>query len=170
MPQDRGPRVNERITIRQVMLIDAEGKNLGIVPTEQALRMAQEAGLDLVEVADRARPPVCKIMDFGKYKYEQAKKAHESRVKQHKSKLKTLRLRPKTDPHILDIRVTAAREYLLRGDKVAVMIQFKGRELSHPEMGQAHCSEFAKRLEDVARIEQFPRLEGKRMTMLLGRK
>jgi translation initiation factor IF-3 len=170
MPQDRGPRVNERITIRQVMLIDAEGKNLGIVATEQALRMAQEAGLDLVEVADRARPPVCKIMDFGKYKYEQAKKAHESRVKQHKSKLKTLRLRPKTDPHILDIRVTAAREYLLRGDKVAVMIQFKGRELSHPEMGQAHCSEFAKRLEDVARIEQFPRLEGKRMTMLLGKK
>ncbi len=170
MPQDRGPRVNERITIRQVMLIDAEGKNLGVVPTDQALRMAQEAGLDLVEVADRARPPVCKIMDYGKFKYEQAKKAHDSRSKQHRSKLKTLRMRPKTDSHILEIRVAAAREYLVRGDKVAVMIQFRGRELAHPEMGHAHCLEFAKRLEDIARVEQTPRLEGKRMTMLLGKK
>jgi translation initiation factor IF-3 len=170
MPQERGPRINERITIRQVRLIDHEGKQVGVVATEEALRMAQEAGLDLVEVADKVRPPVCKIMDYGKFKYEQAKKAHESRVKQHRSKLKTVRLRPKTDPHMLEIRVTSAREFLVRGDKVQVMILFRGREIAHAEMGMAQCMEVAKRLEDIARVEQSPRMEGRRMAMLLTKK
>ena len=163
MPRDMGPRVNERITIRQVMLIDAEGKKVGVVDTPRAMDMAREAGLDLVEVADNARPPVCKIMDYGKYKYEQSKK-------QHQSKLKTVRLRPKTDPHMLEIRVEKARQFLERGDKVQLMILFRGREMAHQEMGMRHCKEVAKRLEDVARVEQEPRMEGRRMTMLMSRK
>jgi translation initiation factor IF-3 len=153
-----GPRINERIRIREVRLVDEEGKQVGIVPTEQALQMAQEKGLDLVEVAPNVRPPVCKIMDFGKYKYEQNKKAHESSRKQHKTKLKTLRMRPKIDQ---------AREFLERGDKVLVMIQFRGREMAHQEIGVAQCHEFAKRLEDICRVEQSPRTEGRRMSMLL---
>jgi translation initiation factor IF-3 len=165
-----GPRINERIRIREVRLIDHEGKQVGVVPTEQALQMAIEANLDLVEVAPNVRPPVCKIMDFGKYKYEQNKKAHESKVKQHKTKLKTVRLRPKTDPHMLEIRVAMARDFLTRGDKVQIMIMFRGREMAHQDQGIAHCTEVAKRLEDVAKVEQMPRTEGKRMVMLLTHK
>jgi translation initiation factor IF-3 len=151
-------------------LIDAEGKQVGIVPTEQALQMAQEASLDLVEVSSNARPPVCKIMDFGKYKYEQNKKAHESKAKQHRSKLKTIRLRPKTDPRMLEIRVAHAREFLERGDKVQVTILFRGREIAHQDIALRHCNEVGKRLEDIARVEQHPRMEGRRMHMLLSRK
>ena len=165
-----GPRVNDRITIRQVQVIDADGKNIGVVPTERALEMARAADLDLVEVAANVRPPVCRIMDYGKYKYEQSKKAHESRQKQHRSKLKTVRLRPKTDPHMIDIRVEKAREFLERGDKVQIMILFRGREMAHQELGIEHCKEVARRLEDVARVEQHPRMEGRRMTMLMSRK
>jgi len=165
-----GPRINERIRIREVRLVDEEGKQVGVVPTEQALQMAQEKGLDLVEVAPNVRPPVCKIMDFGKYKYEQNKKAHDSTKKQHKTKLKTVRLRPKTDPHMTDIRVAQAREFLERGDKVQVMIMFRGREMAHQDIGVAHCHEVAKRLEDIAKVEQSPRTEGRRMSMLLTHK
>ncbi len=165
-----GPRINERIRIREVRLVDEEGKQVGVVPTEQALQMAQEKGLDLVEVAPTPCPPVCKIMDFGKYKYEQNKKAHDSTKKQHKTKLKTVRLRPKTDPHMTDIRVAQAREFLERGDKVQVMIMFRGREMAHQDIGVAHCHEVAKRLEDIAKVEQSPRTEGRRMSMLLTHK
>ncbi len=165
-----GPRINERIRVREVRLVDDEGKQVGVVPTEQALTMAQEKGLDLVEVAPNVRPPVCKIMDFGKYKYEQNKKAHESKVKQHKTKLKTVRLRPKTDPHILELRVNQSRDFLVRGDKVQVMILFRGREMAHQDIGVAQCHEVAKRLEDIAKVEQSPRTEGRRMTMLLTHK
>jgi translation initiation factor IF-3 len=170
MPPERGPRVNERITIRQVQCIDETGKNIGVVPTERARALAEEAGLDLVEVAPNARPPVTRIMDYGKYKYEQSKKAHDSKAKQHRSKLKTIRMRPKTDPHIFEIRVAKAREFLERGDKVQVMILFKGREMAHLEMGQKHCEDMAKALEDIARVEQWPRMEGKRMSMLMSKK
>ena len=170
MPRDMGPRVNERITIRQVTLIDAEGTRVGVVDTSQALEMAKEANLDLVEVAPNSRPPLARIMDYGKYKYEKSKKAHESRQKQHSSKLKTVRLRPKTDPHMLQIRVNKAREFLERGDKVLLMILFRGREMAHQELGIEHCKEVARRLEDVAKVEQHPRMEGRRMTMLMSRK
>ena len=132
--------------------------------------MAHEAGLDLVEVSPTARPPVCKIMDFGKYKYEQNKKAHESKLKQHRSKLKTIRLRPKTDPHMRQIFVEHAREFLSRGDKVQITIMFRGREITHQDLGIRQCMEVGKALEDIARIEQNPRMEGKRMHMVLARK
>ncbi len=165
-----GPRINERIRIREVRLIDAEGKQVGVVPTEQALQMSIEAGLDLVEVAPNMRPPVCKIMDFGKYKYEQNKKAHESHVKQHKTKLKTVRMRPKTDPHMIEIRVAQAREFLERGDKVQIMVLFRGREMAHQDISVQQCFEVAKRLDDICKVEQAPRTEGRRMIMLLTRK
>ena len=170
MPRVTGPRVNERITIRQVLLIDEEGNRVGVVPTHEALARAQDKGLDLVEMNANNRPPVCKIMDFGRYKYEQSKKLQQSRAKQHRSKLKTVRLRPKTDPHMLDIRVAKAREFLERGDKVQLMILFRGREMAHQELGIKHCEEVAKRLEDVAKVEQWPRMEGRRMTMLMSPK
>ncbi len=170
MPRDSGPRVNDRIRIRQVRLIDQNDQNIGVVPTDEAKRMARDAGLDLVEVNARSSPPVCKIMDFGKFKYEQNKKARESRAKQHRVQLKTVRLRPKTDPHMLEIRVKKAREFLERGDKVQLMILFRGREMAHQELGIKHCNEVAKRLEDIAKVEQPPRMEGRRMHMLLTRK
>ncbi len=170
MPRDIGPRINDRITIRRIRLIDHEDENHGEIDTFEALRMAREAGLDLVEVNSKSRPPVCRIMDFGRYKYEQSKKAHESRQKQHRSKLKTVRLRPKTDPHMLDIRVAKAREFLERGDKVQLMILFRGREMAHQELGINHCKEVARRLEDIAKVEQHPRMEGRRMSMMLGKK
>ena len=170
MPRELGPRVNERITIRQVMLIDHEGQRIGVVDTPRALEMAREVGMDLVEVAPNSRPPVARILDYGKYKYEQSKKAHESKKKQHQSKLKTVRLRPKTDPHMLDIRVEKARVFIERGDKVQIMILFRGREMVIPMMLPRHCKEVAKRLADVARVEQEPRMEGRRMTMLMSRK
>ena len=170
MPRDEGPRVNERITIRRIRVIDHEGLNHGEIDTFEALRMAREAGLDLVEVNSKSRPPVCRIMDFGRYKYEQNKKAHESKQKQHRSKLKTVRLRPKTDPHMLEIRIAKAREFLERGDKVLLMILFRGREMAHQEMGMKHCLEVAKALEDLAKVEQSPRMEGRRMSMLLGKR
>jgi translation initiation factor IF-3 len=170
MPRDVGPRINNRITIRQVRLIDHEGKNHDVVETADALRMAREAGQDLVEVNAKSRPPVCRIMDFGRYKYEQNKKAHESKAKQHRSKLKTVRLRPKTDPHMLEIRVKKAREFLERGDKVQLMILFRGREMVHQELGFKHCQEVAARLEDIAKVEQAPRMEGRRMHMMLGKR
>ena len=170
MPRDTGPRVNDRITIRQVRLIDHEGNNVGLIDTDVARRMATEDDMDLVEDNAKTRPPVCRIMDYGRYKYEQSKKAHESKQKQHRSKLKTVRLRPKTDPHMLEIRVNKAREFLERGDKVQLMILFRGREMAHQELGINHCKEVAKRLEDIAKVEQHPRMEGRRMNMLLGKK
>ncbi len=168
--RDTGPRVNERIRAPEIRLIGADGENVGVVTPFRAMQMAEEAGLDLVEISPNAEPPVCKIMDFGKYKYEQNKKAHDSTKKQHKTKLKTVRLRPKTDPHMTDIRVAQAREFLERGDKVQVMIMFRGREMAHQDIGVAHCHEVAKRLEDIAKVEQSPRTEGRRMTMLLTHK
>lgn len=170
MPRVTGPRVNERITIREVQLIDDQGENHGVVPVHFARQLAQERGLDLVEVNDKSRPPVCKIIDFGKYKYEQSKKAQASRQRQHRSKLKTVRLRPKTDPHMLEIRIAMAREFLERGDKVQLMILFRGREMAHRELGFKHCDAVAKALEDIAKVEQMPRMEGRRMTMLMSGK
>ena len=169
MPRDVGPRINNRITIRQVRLIDHEGKNHDIVDTADALRMAREAGQDLVEVNAKARPPVCRIMDFGRYKYEQNKKAHESKQKQHRSKLKTVRLRPKTDPHLLEVRLEKARGFIERGEEVQVIILFRGREILHPEPGVELCRDVAERLADIARVVDAPRMAGGHLHMLLAR-
>src|SRR5262245_32764663 len=159
--------MKERIRVREVRLIDAEGRQVGIVPTDEARRLAMEAGKDLVEVSPDARPPVCKIMDYGKFKYLQKKKEHDSRRKQHVVHLKEIRLRPKIGDHDVDVKRRQAREFLSDGDKVQLNMIFRGRELAHIDAGREVMQEFMKGLEDIAKVERPPKLEGKRMTMLL---
>ena len=164
------PRVNERIRIREVRLIDHTGKQVGVVPTERAMAMAREAGLDLVEVSAESRPPVAKIMDYGKFKYERKKQQQESRKKSHAVQVKEVRLRPKTDKHDFDVKLGRARQFLEEGDKVQVNMMFRGRELAHIEVGRGVVDRFAKALEDIAKMERPPIFEGKRMTCLITRK
>ena len=164
------PRVNERIRIREVRLIDHTGKQVGVVPTERAMAMAREAGLDLVEVSAESRPPVAKIMDFGKWKYERKKQQQESRKKSHAVQVKEVRLRPKTDKHDFEVKLGRARQFLEEGDKVQVNMMFRGRELAHIEVGRGVVDRFAKALEDIAKMERPPIFEGKRMTCLITHK
>jgi translation initiation factor IF-3 len=155
------------IRIRQVRLIDDEGNQLGIVETLDAKRIAAEKGLDLVEVSPDARPPVCKIMDYGKFKYLQKKKEHDSRRKQHTVQLKEIRLRPKIGDHDVEYKIRKAREFLQDGDKVQINMIFRGREMAHIDVGREVMNDFVKGLEDIAKIERPAKLEGKRMTVIL---
>ena len=164
------PRVNERIRIREVRLIDQTGRQVGVVATERAMAMAREAGLDLVEVAPDSRPPVAKIMDYGKYKYERKKQQQESRKKAHAVQVKEVRLRPKTDRHDFDVKLGRARKFLLDGDMVQVNMMFRGRELAHIEVGRQVVDRFVTALEDIAKMDRPPIFEGKRMTCLLTRR
>ena len=159
--------MNEQIRISPIRLIGAEGEQHGVVPTLQAMEMAREAGMDLVEVADKERPPVCKIMDYGKFKYAQSKKAHQ---KTHQQKLKELRVRPKTGVHDVDTRVVQARKFLEHGDKVQLKVQFRGREMQHIEEGRRIMNAMLEQLQDCAKIERIPLMEGKMMTALLAPK
>jgi translation initiation factor IF-3 len=161
--------MNERIRVREVRLIDAEGKQVGVVPTDEARRMATEAGFDLVEVAPDARPPVCKIMDYGKYKYEQNKKSHAGK-KVHHAKLKEVRLRPRTEDHDYGVKLKHAREFLEKGDKVQIVLMYRGRELVHQELGRQLLDRFVRDLADISRVERSGRLDAKRMSVLLARK
>jgi translation initiation factor IF-3 len=158
--------VNEAIRAKEVRLIADDGTQLGIVPIAEALARATDAGLDLVEVAPTAVPPVCRIMDYGKYKYEQKKKAHDSRKHHHTVHTKEIRLRPRTDIHDVLVKAHHAREFFLKGDKVLVTMFFKGREAAHIEIGRAHLSQFVKAVEDVARVEKDVTLEHDRLTIL----
>ncbi|MCK6479897.1 MAG: translation initiation factor IF-3 [Planctomycetaceae bacterium] len=164
------PRVNERIRIREVRLIDKDGRQVGVVPTDRAMAMAREAGLDLVEVAPDSRPPVAKIMDYGKFKYERKKQIQESRKKSHAVQIKEVRLRPKTGQHDFDVKLGRARGFLEDGDKVQVNMMFRGRELAHLDIGRGVVERFSRALEDIARMERPPIFEGRRMTCLLTRK
>jgi translation initiation factor IF-3 len=161
--------MNERIRVREVRLIDAEGRQVGIVATDEAKRLAQEAGKDLVEVAPDARPPVCKIMDYGKYKYEQRKKQHSGK-KVHHAKLKEVRLRPKTEQHDYEVKLRHAKEFLAHGDKVQICLMFRGREMVHKDRGEALLQRFINDLQDLAKVERSGPYEGKRMTVLLTHK
>ncbi len=151
-------------------LISADGEQVGIVPIEQARAAAAERGLDLVEVAPTARPPVVRIMDYGKYKYEQARKARESKKKQHQVKVKEIKLRPKIDDHDLDFKRGHARRFLGEGNKVKVTMRFRGREMTHTELGLAVLERFAEALADYGQVEERARLEGRNMTMVLAPK
>ncbi len=159
--------MNEAIKITPIRLIGAEGEALGIVPTAQALEMAREAGMDLVEVADRERPPVCKIMDYGKFKYAQSKKAHQ---KTHQQKLKEIRVRPKTGDHDIQTKINQARQFLEHNDKVQVNVLFRGREMQHIEEGQRVMNQVLEALANDCKIESPARMEGKRMVALLAPK
>ena len=162
--------MNDRIRVREVRLIDAEGRQVGVVPTDDARRMAQEAGVDLVEVAPDARPPVCKIMDYGKFKYEQRKKTSHSGKKVHHAKLKEVRLRPKTEQHDYEVKLRHAKEFLEKGDKVQICLMFRGREMVHKDRGEKLLQRFITDLADLAKVERSGPYEGKRMTVLLTHK
>ena len=150
-------------------LIGADGQNVGVVPTRQALAMAEEANLDLVEIADKERPPVCKIMDFGKYKFLQKQKAKE-KTKTHQQKLKEIRLRPKTGDHDVETKINQAKKFLEHKDKVLVYVVFKGREMQHIEEGRRIINLVLEKLVDMAKVEKAPSMEGKRMSAMLAPK
>ena len=149
-------------------MIGADGSQVGIIPTHEALRLAEEQGLELVEVNPRAAPPVCKIMDFGKFKYETSKKEKLSRRHQSTIVLKEIKLRPKTDDHDLDFKVKHIRGFLAEGNKCKLVIVFRGREIVHPETGQAMLDRVVKAVTDIAMVEQRPMMEGRRMVMTIG--
>ena len=148
----------------------ASGEQLGIMATYDALRMAQEQHLDLVEVAPKAKPPVCRIMDFGKYRYEQQKREKEARKKQKVVTIKEVKLRPNIEQHDFDVKLKNALRFLEEGNKVKVTIMFRGRELSHPELGRAVLNRVSEKLKDIVSVERDARLEGKNMTMILAPK
>jgi translation initiation factor IF-3 len=165
---ERGQRINEQIRISPVRLIGAGGEQLGVVPTAQAQEMAREANLDLVEVAPTERPPVCKIMDYGKFRYQQSRKG--SKHKPHQQKLKEIRVRPKTGDHDIETKVNQARKFLEHKDKVLVNVLFRGRELQHIDEGRRIIVGILAKLEDLAKVEKAPSMEGKRMTAMLAPK
>ncbi|MEZ4518500.1 MAG: translation initiation factor IF-3 [Chloroflexota bacterium] len=167
-PEALNVRVNRQIRAREVRVIDQNGENQGVMPFFDALKLAEEAELDLVEVAPNARPPVCRILDFGKYAYEQTKKDREARKKQKTVEIKTIRLSPRTDDYHIEIGVRNARKWLSEGKKVKFMVRFKSREISYPEIGQKTLQDIAEQLSDVAVVEQQPTLEGWRMTLTMS--
>jgi translation initiation factor IF-3 len=168
LPHDRGQRINEQIRISPVRLIGVNGEQLGVVPTSQAMEMAREAQLDLVEVAANERPPVCKILDYGKFRYQQSHKKTKTKV--HQQKLKEIRVRPKTGLHDVDTKVNQARKFLEHNDKVLVNVLFRGRELQHIDEGKRIIDGILEKLADLCKVEQAPRMEGKRMTAMLAPK
>lgn len=161
-------RVNERIRAREVRLITDDGENLGVVSLREALEIAAQRDLDLVEVAPNAVPPVCKIMDFGKFQYERAKKEREARKQQKQIEVKEIRLRPKTDDHHRQFKVRDARRWLEEGMKVKVRVRFRGREITYPEIARDMLHEVADELKDIAIVEQEPNMEGRTMLMVLA--
>ncbi len=166
-PVREGPRINELITAESVRLVDEEGEMVGIVPLEDALERAIEAGLDLVEVSPNAEPPVCKILDYGKVKYQEQKKKSEARKKQKTIEVKEIKMRPNIDTHDYDFKMKAIRKFIGEGDKVKVTIRFRGRELAHQELGKELLERVRSETDDEAKIEQFPAMEGRQMIMVL---
>lgn len=163
-------RINEQIHIREVRVTSATGEQLGIMPTREALRMAEEQHLDLVEVAPKAKPPVCRIMDFGKYRYEQQKREKEAKKKQKVISIKEVKLRPNIEQHDFDVKLKNALRFVEEGNKVKVTIMFRGRELSHPELGREILGRVAAQLGDKVSVERNAKLEGKNMTMIVAPK
>lgn len=158
-------RVNERIRIREVRLIDEEGEQVGVIPTRDALEMARERGLDLVEVAPNAVPPVCRLMDYGRFRYEQSRRERDSRKNQHVVRLKEVRIEPKIGGHDLETKGRQAARFLDGGDKVKLSVLFRGRSITHPELGRNLLDQLADQLREHGTIEQTPRMEGRTMTM-----
>lgn len=159
-------RINEQIKVSPLRIIGENGEQLGVLERDAALRMASEAGMDLVEVAPDVRPPVCRLMDFGKFKYRQAKRSHKS--KSHEVKLKEIRIRPKTEAHDRDTKIRRAREFLEAGDKVMVNMLFRGREMAHLDFATQNMQAFVEQLADVGAVERGPMREGRRMMLLLA--
>jgi len=169
-PSREGPRVNHEIRLPAVRLVDERGEMLGVVPIREALERAEQAGLDLVEVAPQAEPPVCKILDYGKYKYEAQKKKNEARKRQKVIEVKEIKFRPGIDDHDYDVKMRAMRKFLGEGDKVKVTLRFRGRELAHQELGSQLLERVRGDLNELAKVESFPRMEGRQMIMVIAPK
>ncbi|MEE4236026.1 MAG: translation initiation factor IF-3 [Anderseniella sp.] len=167
-PKDDGPRVNDAITSNTVLVIDDEGEKRGVMKTEAALALAEEAGLDLVEVSPNAEPPVCKIMDYGKYKYQAQKKANEARKKQKVIEVKEIKLRPGIDTHDYEVKMRAMKRFFEEGDKVKVTMRFRGREMAHTELGFDLLQKVKADTEEIAKVEFEPKMEGRQMIMILA--
>ena len=166
--QKDGPRINEEIRSREVQLIDQKGDNHGVVDTQIALAKAVEAGLDLVEIAPNSVPPVCKILDYGKYKYQAQKKAAEARKKQKVVEVKEIKLRPMIDDHDYDVKMRSMQRFFEEGDKVKVTLRFRGREMAHQELGTQLLNRVKDDTTKIAKVEQEPRFEGRQVVMVLA--
>ena len=169
-PKEESHRINNKIESREVRLIDAEGNNVGVVPTRQAIIMAEEAELDLVEISPDAKPPVAKILDFGKFKFQEQKKANEARKKQRVIEIKELKLRPMIDDHDYETKMKAAKRFFDEGDKVKVTLRFKGREMDHQELGHKLLARVKVDTAEIAKVEMEPRFEGRQIIMILAPK
>lgn len=166
-PVKEGPKANEQIEAAEVRLIDAEGGQVGVVGISEAISMAVDSGLDLVEVSPNVSPPVCKILDLGKYKYEAQKKKSEARKKQKIIELKEIKFRPNIEQHDYDVKMRAMRRFLDDGDKVKVTLRFRGREMVHQHLGMNVLKRVRDEMDEAAKVEQMPQLEGRQMTMIL---
>ena len=167
-PSRDGPRVNDEIDVPMVRLIDADGEQKGVVPVRDAIQMAYSAGLDLVEIAPQAEPPVCKILDFGKYKYELQKRRNEARKKQKVIEVKEIKMRPGIDDNDYNIKMRKVREFLDEGDKVKVTMRFRGREMAHQHLAMDILEKVKTEIGDIAKVEQMPKLEGRQMIMVMA--
>ncbi|WNK00059.1 translation initiation factor IF-3 [Thalassospiraceae bacterium LMO-JJ14] len=167
-PSKDGPRANEEIQADPVRLVDADGEMVGVIGLQEAIDMAVEVGLDLVEVSPNADPPVCKILDYGKYKYEAQKKANEARKKQKIIEVKEIKMRPGIDDHDYEVKMKAVRRFLDDGDKVKMTIRFRGREMAHQELGLKVLERVREEVGEIAKVEQHPRPEGRLMTMVIA--
>jgi len=163
-------RINREITVPEIRLIGPEGEQLGLVRIQEAWAKAEELDVDLVEIAPTAQPPVCKLMDYGKFKYQEQKKAHEAKLKQKIIEVKEIKFRPATDDHDYDTKVRKLREFLDEGDKAKVTLRFRGREMAHQELGLKLLERVRGDLDELAQVEQMPRLEGRQMVMMLAPK
>lgn len=167
-PSREGPRANEQIDAPEIRLIDYTGDNLGVVPIGEALARAEEVGLDLVEISPNAEPPVCKILDYGKLKYEEQKKRNVARKKQKIIEVKEIKFRPNTDTHDYDVKMRSVFKFLEGGDKVKVTLRFRGREMAHQNLGRDLLERVAEDVKEVGKVENMPKLEGRQMVMMIG--
>ena len=167
-PQQKAQRLNEEINAPEIRLIGVEGEQVGIVSVQEALRMAEEAGVDLVEIAPMASPPVCRIMDYGKFKYAEAKKAHEAKLKQKQIQVKEVKFRPGTDEGDYKIKLRNLVRFLQEGDKTKVTLRFRGREMAHQEFGIRLLERVKADLESYGTVEQFPKMEGRQLIMIMA--
>ena len=165
--KDRGPRSNNRINSPEVQVIASDGTNLGILNTNKAISMAKEEGLDLIEIAPNANPPVCKIIDMGKFKYDAQKKANKAKKKQKVVSLKEIKLRPVTGTHDYEFKVKNAKKFIVKGDKVKFTIRFKGRELQHSHLGNELMNKIKEDMKDIGKVELDPKFDGKQMIMVI---
>jgi len=163
-------RINREINVSEVRLVGTESEQLGIVPTHQALVMAEDAGVDLVEIAPHAKPPVCRLMDYGKFKYQEQKRAHEAKLKQKQIQVKEVKLRPGTDENDYKIKMRNMTRFLEDGDKVKVTLRYRGREMAHQEFGIRQLERIKNDVGELAVVEQFPKLEGRQLIMVLAPK